>query len=339
MYKPAMTFSLAHLGLGAGAAVALAFGRRPKPGSNHHGQYRDRQARRRRHRRGPPAHRRRADRGRVGQALRQHQPGHRRGARRGRRRVGRRHGEAPSPRPRRAFDETDWSTNRAFRRRCLEQLQAAIESEREEYRAELVAEVGCPIMLTYGPQLDAPLEDGLLWPAAVHRPVRVGAQAARRSRVRWQRGAHGREGGRGSGRRDRAVELPARSHAPEGGPGAGHRQHHDPEARARHAVERDAPRPARRRAHRHPGGRVQRDRVVGSPRRRGAGHRPARRPHLVHRFDGHRQAHHGEGRADDEAPVPRARRQVRRHRARRRRPTKRSSCRWPASARTVGRVA
>ena len=78
---------------------------------------------------------------------------------------------------RRAFDETDWSTNRAFRRRCLEQLQAAIESEREEYRAELVAEVGTPIMLTYGPQLDAPLEDGLLWPARVHRPVRMGARS------------------------------------------------------------------------------------------------------------------------------------------------------------------
>src|SRR4029079_7202320 len=66
---------------------------------------------------------------------------------------------------RRAFDETDWSTNRALRNRCLEQPQAAIEREREESRAELVAEVGCPIMLTYGPQLDAPLEDGLLWPA------------------------------------------------------------------------------------------------------------------------------------------------------------------------------
>ena len=30
---------------------------------------------------------------------------------------------------RRAFDETDWSTNHAFRKRCLEQLQAAIEGE------------------------------------------------------------------------------------------------------------------------------------------------------------------------------------------------------------------
>ena len=67
---------------------------------------------------------------------------------------------------RRAFDETDWSTNHAFRKQCLEQLQTAIESEKEELRAELVAEVGTPIALTYGPQLDAPLEDGLLWPAA-----------------------------------------------------------------------------------------------------------------------------------------------------------------------------
>ena len=67
---------------------------------------------------------------------------------------------------RRAFDETDWSTNRALRKRCLEQLHTAIEAEKEELRTELVAEVGCPVIVTYGPQLDAPLEDGLLWPAA-----------------------------------------------------------------------------------------------------------------------------------------------------------------------------
>ncbi len=67
---------------------------------------------------------------------------------------------------RRAFDETDWSTDRAFRKKCLEQLHAAIVSEQEALRAELVAEVGTPFVLTYGPQLDAPLEDGLLWPAA-----------------------------------------------------------------------------------------------------------------------------------------------------------------------------
>jgi aldehyde dehydrogenase (NAD+) len=66
---------------------------------------------------------------------------------------------------RRAFDETDWSTNRALRKRCLEQLHDAIDAEREELREELIAEVGAPRMLTYGPQLDMPLEDGLRWPA------------------------------------------------------------------------------------------------------------------------------------------------------------------------------
>ena len=56
---------------------------------------------------------------------------------------------------RRAFDETDWSTNRAFRKRCLEQLQAALEAEREDLREELILEAGCPRLLTHGPQLDA----------------------------------------------------------------------------------------------------------------------------------------------------------------------------------------
>jgi aldehyde dehydrogenase (NAD+) len=65
---------------------------------------------------------------------------------------------------RRAFDDTVWSTDRAFRQRCLEQLQDAIESEREELREELILEVGCPRMLTHGPQLDVPLEHALRYP-------------------------------------------------------------------------------------------------------------------------------------------------------------------------------
>jgi len=67
---------------------------------------------------------------------------------------------------RRAFDHTTWSTDRAFRQRCLRQLHDAIVSEQEQLRAELVAEVGCPVMTTYLAQLDAPLAEGLLWPAA-----------------------------------------------------------------------------------------------------------------------------------------------------------------------------
>ena len=66
---------------------------------------------------------------------------------------------------RRAFDTTDWSTNRELRKSSILQLQAALESEQEELRAELVAEVGTPILLTYGPQLDAPLREALRWPA------------------------------------------------------------------------------------------------------------------------------------------------------------------------------
>jgi aldehyde dehydrogenase (NAD+) len=67
---------------------------------------------------------------------------------------------------RRAFDETDWATDRKFRQLCLSQLQTALEGEREALREELVAEVGAPVLLTYGPQLDAPLAEGLTWPAA-----------------------------------------------------------------------------------------------------------------------------------------------------------------------------
>ena len=65
---------------------------------------------------------------------------------------------------RRAFDESDWSTNRSLRKRGLEQLQEALEAEREQLREQLILEVGCPRMLTLGPQLDAPLADSLRYP-------------------------------------------------------------------------------------------------------------------------------------------------------------------------------
>jgi aldehyde dehydrogenase (NAD+) len=65
---------------------------------------------------------------------------------------------------RRAFDETSWSTDHDFRARCLHQLQDALVAEQELIRAELIAEVGTPLLITYGPQLDTPLSDALLWP-------------------------------------------------------------------------------------------------------------------------------------------------------------------------------
>jgi acyl-CoA reductase-like NAD-dependent aldehyde dehydrogenase len=66
---------------------------------------------------------------------------------------------------RRSFDETDWSTNHRLRQRCLLQLHEAIVGEVEELREELIREVGAPRAVTHGPQLDAPLADGLRYPA------------------------------------------------------------------------------------------------------------------------------------------------------------------------------
>ncbi|MDG2048696.1 MAG: aldehyde dehydrogenase family protein, partial [Myxococcota bacterium] len=55
---------------------------------------------------------------------------------------------------RRAFDETQWSTDASFRTRCLEQFNAALIEAREELRPIVVAEAGAPVALTHGFQLD-----------------------------------------------------------------------------------------------------------------------------------------------------------------------------------------
>ncbi len=65
---------------------------------------------------------------------------------------------------RRAFDETDWSTDVAQRVRGLRQLQAAFLAHADELRAMTVAEAGSPVSFTYSAQLDAPVE-GLGWVA------------------------------------------------------------------------------------------------------------------------------------------------------------------------------
>jgi aldehyde dehydrogenase (NAD+) len=65
---------------------------------------------------------------------------------------------------RRAFDETSWSTDLGFRVRCLRQLQEALAKNAEELRSAIVAEIGTPVTLTRGPQLDAPVE-GIGWVA------------------------------------------------------------------------------------------------------------------------------------------------------------------------------
>lgn len=60
---------------------------------------------------------------------------------------------------RRAFDDTGWSRDHGFRARCLRQLRDALLAHADELRELTVAEVGCPVFLTHGPQLEGPIRD------------------------------------------------------------------------------------------------------------------------------------------------------------------------------------
>lgn len=68
---------------------------------------------------------------------------------------------------RRAFDDTGWATDRVLRKRCLAQLQEALEREKDDLREEIIAEVGAPMMTTFMAQLDWPLSDALTYPAGL----------------------------------------------------------------------------------------------------------------------------------------------------------------------------
>jgi aldehyde dehydrogenase (NAD+) len=60
---------------------------------------------------------------------------------------------------REAFDETDWSRDTALRVHCLRQLREALNDEIEDLREITVAEVGSPVSLTQGAQLQGPVDD------------------------------------------------------------------------------------------------------------------------------------------------------------------------------------
>ena len=64
---------------------------------------------------------------------------------------------------RRAFDETPWSTDVAFRRRCLEQLGAALAEARETLRSIVVAEAGSPVLLTWNAQCNTTIDQFSYW--------------------------------------------------------------------------------------------------------------------------------------------------------------------------------
>ena len=65
---------------------------------------------------------------------------------------------------RRAFDETGWSTDHAFRVRCLRQLHQALLDHAEPIRELTTAEVGMPTFMMTAAGFDVPV-DGLRWVA------------------------------------------------------------------------------------------------------------------------------------------------------------------------------
>src|SRR6476619_7026449 len=60
---------------------------------------------------------------------------------------------------RRAFDDSDWSTNTELRVRCVRQLQDVLTKHVEKLRELTIAEVGAPRMLTSAAQLEGPVAD------------------------------------------------------------------------------------------------------------------------------------------------------------------------------------
>jgi aldehyde dehydrogenase (NAD+) len=59
---------------------------------------------------------------------------------------------------RHAFDSSQWSHDVELRLRCLRQFQEALRRHAERIRVALVSEIGCAVRMTYGDQLDKPLE-------------------------------------------------------------------------------------------------------------------------------------------------------------------------------------
>ena len=218
---------------------------------------------------------------------------------------------------RRAFDDTDWSTNTELRVRCIRQLQEALTKHVEELRELTIAEVGAPLMLTSMAQLEGPIADlsfcadtaesyqwttdaGIASPMGIktHRTIAREAVGVVGAITPWN--------------------FPHQINLAKIGPAL---------AAGNTVVLKPAPDtpwcaavlgelilehtdiPAGRRQHRH---------VERSRRRRAAVERPTGGHGFVHRVDEHRPRGDGRRRGDAEEGVPRTRRQVGVPRARRR---------------------
>jgi aldehyde dehydrogenase (NAD+) len=60
---------------------------------------------------------------------------------------------------RRAFDDSDWSTNHSYRHKCLRQLQAGLRAVEKDFKQQIAAETGAPLGIcgAMGPQCELPI--------------------------------------------------------------------------------------------------------------------------------------------------------------------------------------
>ena len=221
---------------------------------------------------------------------------------------------------RRAFDETDWSTNLELRLRGLRQLHDVLVKERDRFVNTVVTEVGAPIMLANMAQYDTPV-GGIEW-------VTDFAE-----QYEWDEDL---------GTREVVPGMPAVRHAlkePIGVVGAITPWNYPVQINLAKAIPALAagntvvlkPAPDT------PWSATLLGQIIAEQTDIPAGvfnvvtssdHKvgealvvaPARRHGVVHRLDGHGTPHHGGGSTHGEEGVPRARREVGGDRARRRRP-------------------
>ena len=122
---------------------------------------------------------------------------------------------------RRVADETSWGTDHKFRRHCLEQLQAGLRNEADEFRKLVTAEAGVASSVIVNPRRLDDRRDGLL-----ERPDHVVPLGGRARALR----VHGDEQRPPNPvpalrrrRGDHPVECPVHDRDLEGQPRDGHR--------------------------------------------------------------------------------------------------------------------
>ena len=136
---------------------------------------------------------------------------------------------------RRAFDETNWSTDKELRAKCLRQIHEGLVNETEQLRAIVTAEAGAPVALSSFMQIDGPIEHMAYW-AEKAASFEAESEMSDIPFFRAAKSPHSPQRGRRRGWRDHSLERAALPQYCQDRPGVGFRLHGHLETRAGHAL-------------------------------------------------------------------------------------------------------